>query len=596
MKTRGVLIVLILSSLLFAQNDSVIISEIMFYPPSGNNEFIELYNLSNQNVNLQDFTIRYYTSLPDSITSAGYGTLLPPGCHAVIMEGDYVIENGIYKNIIPESALILKISNNAFGSNGMANTTSRPVSLYSKEGENINSYYYSADNAQTFSDEKMIFIADTSSSYWTNSLIQNGTPGFRNSVMLYNHNIKVFNLSCVPENPLAGDNIELNVNIKNTGTEDAGLFTVKIYNDFNFDSIPSLSEMIYSEIKSLLHSGDSVSVLYTINNLPAGQYNFIAEAEYPQDEFPSDNISCKNIRILQGTEPNSVIINEIMYAPQDGEPEWIEIYNNTPDNINLKNWGIGDAVSAYYITTDDLLLLSNSYIVLSKDSSVKSFYPFTYDFLEVYLPSLNNTGDAVVLFDSNFVTVDSLYYTPDWGGAGNKSIEKIEPSSSSLSSENWTTCVNMYRATPGFINSVTPKNNDISISSFRTYQEYGIVGEQVNFVLSVKNTGKNITGNFNISVYKDIDSDSIINSSEEIKIFTAGIIVPGDSLIFDFQFAEFNAGDNHFIARIFSNDEDTCNNIAFFSFKGVTVNFGRNDILINEIMHSPEDEPEWLEV
>src|ERR1035437_9928270 len=110
-------------------NDTcIIITEVMFDAVSGNNEFIELYNMSEtETIDLQNFAIKYYTSNPDTIISAGYGTLLKPKSYAVIFEGDYDFATGLYKNIVPSSALILKISDNAFGSNGMANTANRPL-------------------------------------------------------------------------------------------------------------------------------------------------------------------------------------------------------------------------------------------------------------------------------------------------------------------------------------------------------------------------------------------------------------------------------------------------------------------------------------
>ena len=116
-----------LSGTLFPQGESeVILSEVMFNPASGNNEFIELYNQSEtESVNLSAFRIKYYTSNPDSIKDAGFGTVLPPKSYAVIFEGDYGIDTGIYKNLVPPGALILKIKDNSFGTNGMANTTGR---------------------------------------------------------------------------------------------------------------------------------------------------------------------------------------------------------------------------------------------------------------------------------------------------------------------------------------------------------------------------------------------------------------------------------------------------------------------------------------
>ncbi|MCK7527805.1 MAG: lamin tail domain-containing protein [Ignavibacteriales bacterium] len=72
----------------------MIISEVMFSPTSGNNEFIEIYNLSNtQTVDLNGYNIKYYTSTADQIVDAGFGTTLPPNSYAIILENDYDIFN-----------------------------------------------------------------------------------------------------------------------------------------------------------------------------------------------------------------------------------------------------------------------------------------------------------------------------------------------------------------------------------------------------------------------------------------------------------------------------------------------------------------------
>ncbi len=102
----------------------------MFDPVSGNNEFIELYNTSaTDTIDLSAFKIKYQTSNPDLIVSVNDSTLLLPQSFAVIFEGDYDFQNGIYKSLIPSTALVLKISDGAFGSTGMANTSDRSLFL-----------------------------------------------------------------------------------------------------------------------------------------------------------------------------------------------------------------------------------------------------------------------------------------------------------------------------------------------------------------------------------------------------------------------------------------------------------------------------------
>ncbi|MFN4112298.1 MAG: lamin tail domain-containing protein, partial [Ignavibacteria bacterium] len=125
---KRILISIIFFSLqLYSQNKdtSVVFSEIMFYNSSSipNGEFVELFNTSySDTINLSGWKIKYYTSSPDLIVDAGSGTKILPRQFAVIFEGDY---SGGYS--VSPNALILKISDNAFGTSGMANSTDRDV-------------------------------------------------------------------------------------------------------------------------------------------------------------------------------------------------------------------------------------------------------------------------------------------------------------------------------------------------------------------------------------------------------------------------------------------------------------------------------------
>ncbi|MCK7521984.1 MAG: hypothetical protein MZV64_32025 [Ignavibacteriales bacterium] len=69
------------------------------------------------------------------------------------------------------------------------------------------------------------------------------------------------------------------------------------------------------------------------------------------------------------------------------------------------------------ITNNDVFIQPSSFFVLSKDSTIKNFFPNLTSFVVFSLPALNNTGDAVVLKDSLSVLIDSLSYMPDWGGS-----------------------------------------------------------------------------------------------------------------------------------------------------------------------------------
>src|SRR4030067_1230807 len=177
--------------ILFAQADtSLTYTEIMFSSQSGNNEFIEIYNLSEtESIDLNGYKIIYSTSNADIIISSGSGTLLQPSSFAVIFEGDYDFVSGIYNNLIPPEALILKISDNSFGTSGMANTADRQLWLLRPNDDTLETYTYSADNSTATSDEKITIDKNNSLSNWANSLNINGTPGGRNSVTPFNNDL-----------------------------------------------------------------------------------------------------------------------------------------------------------------------------------------------------------------------------------------------------------------------------------------------------------------------------------------------------------------------------------------------------------------------
>ncbi len=588
--------------LVFAQADtSLTFTEIMFNPQSGNNEFIEIYNLSEtESIDLNGYKFIYSTSNADELISAGSGTLLQPNSFAVIFEGDYDFISGIYNNLIPKNALILKISDNSFGTSGMANTADRQLWLLRPNDDTLETYTYSANNSTSISDEKITINKNNSGSNWANSFNTNGTPGGRNSVTPFNNDLEFSSLLINPAVPISGDDITVTGIIKNRGINTALSYSVEIYNDLNFDSTGSPEELIFSQSLNNLLPGDSITVNTIINSANKGNYQLIGKVLFSEDE---DTLN--NKRIIQftvyppGNEYNDVVINEIMYAPSTAEPEWIELYNRTESPVNLKGWEFSDNSTNVTITTNDKIIESGSFIVLSKDSSILNFYTVPVEIIVLNLPALNNTGDAVVIKDSLGILLDSLSYFPDWGGnSGGRSLERISVNDNSNLQSNWGTSVSINKATPGIINSLTPKDFDIKISSFKTENNFGILGEEIKFTIQVNNPGLNNSNNFLLKIFNDISADSIPQQSEQIGEISGTSILSGDSSQFNFQTSDFAEGNNYFIAyaEMFS-DQDTTNNIAFTKVIGVTVNELRNDLIINEFMYAPDSpEPEWIEI
>lgn len=438
---------------------SVKLNEIMFYPSSGNNEFIEVYNSdSTESINLNGFKIKYYTASADIITDAGDGTILNPQSYAVIFEGDYDFVSGIYNNLIPADALILKITDNSFGATGMSNTSDRSLWFISADDDTIDVVTYTADNSQTHSDEKIHFEADSLQVNWNNSTLVNGTPGFRNSVTPLNFNLTVSSINVLPEILLEGDDVSIKSIIKNSGENTAGNFSISMFNDINLDSIPQAGEQILLQNYYNLDPGDSVSVSADIQSAPSGFYNVIVTIDYSSDENNSDNIASKSFKVYPpGAGYNEIVINEIMYAPLTGEPEWIEIFNVSPDSVNLNNWSVSDILNTTtqkLITNNNFYLYSGEFAVIAKDSSFHFLHPDLSNVFITGFGTLGNTEDGAVLYDDRNIVIDSVFYYSTWGGEKGYSLERISSAGLSCDSSNWTTSLCADKSTPGKENSI----------------------------------------------------------------------------------------------------------------------------------------------
>ncbi len=153
----------------------------------------------------------------------------------------------------------------------------------------------------------------------------------------------------------------------------------------------------------------------------------------------------------------NVVINEIMYAPLNIEPQWIELYNPDSGNFNIAEWqitvGTGSVTLPINATTADQ---NAAFIVLTTDSTaLRSKRPGVYPIIQCMLPQLNTAGDRIVLSNASSLTVDSIMFSSAWGGTNGNSLERRNALVSSNDSSNWGTCIASSGATPGARNSIT---------------------------------------------------------------------------------------------------------------------------------------------
>ena len=165
--------------------------------------------------------------------------------------------------------------------------------------------------------------------------------------------------------------------------------------------------------------------------------------------------------------PGDVIINEFFPDPSPTvglpELEFVEIYNRSNKYLNIFKWRIGDASGDGTIGSS--ILAPGEYRILCAASSVSSF-PGSIGVTS--FPSLNNSGDNVVLKDSNGVVLDILSYTDSWyqdevKKDGGYTLERKNPLLACSSSQNWIASNASNGGTPGVQNSVYSNTPDIQV-------------------------------------------------------------------------------------------------------------------------------------
>ncbi|MCF6269662.1 MAG: lamin tail domain-containing protein [Melioribacteraceae bacterium] len=601
---KGIVLFLFLWQLsIFAQiGSSIIFSEVMFSPLETNGEFIELYNVSSDSsIDLRKFHIIYSTSAADSIIEFNdeEGIVLPPSSYAIIFENDYDFADGLYQNLVPNAALVLQIDNGKFGSSGMANSSNRTIHLLDEVGDTISTYTYSANNSAGISDEKIDIEGANSEENWGNSIVPHGTPGFRNSISPRDYDLEISVLEFYPEDIFADDEIEFIFLIKNRGRKEAANFEVKLFIDLNHDSLAQSSEIILLQNESVLQSGDSLNYSMLKSISESGTYNIFGVVNFIEDEKKeNDSIS---INILIRPKPNEyadIVINEIMFKPNNDKPEWIELFNRNSLPINLKDWRFADRTSKPKIIDSLYFIGANEYLVLSEDETITDYYDITSDIIVLNLPSLNNVGDDLKLIDSLDQVIDSVNYKSDWGSDVGYSLERIDVDMDGNDSTNWNSSNSKYYGTPGRLNSATPKNIDLAMSDFIMLNNYGVIGESFNVRIIIKNIGLSSVTTFSLALFQDLNSNGIPEENELTADIPGSPMNSGDSTIIEYNITDFAEGENRYIAKIIiENDGNYENNETSISFVGVKINDVRNDIVINEIMHSPKSpEPEWIEV
>jgi uncharacterized repeat protein (TIGR01451 family) len=445
---------------------SLIINEIMYRPSSNQVEWIELFNPGVQSVDIQQW--QFSDANTDSKITMCDSSLLIPGQGYLILAEN----NTIHTNYADISCDVL-VPAQGFPA---LNNSGDVVSIYDLIGSIIDEVNYqsfwgseSGVSLERISRDK---ASDLQSNWGLSQNPFGATPGSKNSVSPLDYDLALTEINYTPANPFPENEITFSFSIKNSGLLPVNGFQLTGYFDLNHDEIfqpdEQIGDVFFTETPIKPEEIIQAEILYFISN--SGVFNLLGKLQSAEDINPSNDSLISEISVAF---PNNVlVINEIMYSPLSEQPEWIEFYNRSDNEIDIQSWAFSDSDTSFktQITKNYLPVPPKTFIILAQDSTIFNHFNLTNVFLSTPSPwpSLNNSGDRIVLYDQNKNIIDEVSYFDFWGGDNGLSLERINPNLASNDSSNWNTSANIYGATPGDLNSifvdVLPSGAQLSIS------------------------------------------------------------------------------------------------------------------------------------
>lgn len=575
-----ILIFAAFSSSLDAQN--VKINEIL-YDAIGSDtgkEWIELYNADTISINLKDYKIEKAGESFSTCFTFPADTLEPG---EFLLIGEEEVENADMTTTL-----------------GFYNSVNRTdgVRIISADGDTIDTVLYGEPNNNDLPGDAnqpgIYFAPDTDPG---NSLIRfpdgydtdncendffeciTTTPG------LPNCNISLDSLTFVPSHPDTTDNVSVTFFIKNLApaTLYAGICNYKILIDDNL--------LIEGAVEDTIPANDTLAYTVHLGIFNPGIYNLKVNV-FPHD-FISDSNNVIFTSFLVGEAP--IIINEIMFYPgeESGGIEWVEVYNRSDSTLSLLNWHIRDANPSWRPIISDKELSPGSYgVIVDEGDSLEvlsEYYGGDITFFQSdRFPGLNNDEDEVLLGNSFCTVIDSVFYTvkePDC--PQNYSIERIIPFEDLP--DNWGVSKDSLGATPGRMNSLTPRDYDLAAVSLT----YTRSGGRLHLLGVCQNTGFNDIADAEFFLFYDANFNYVM---EENEILDSGFfsLPVDDSCEYTAEWTIPTEGYYQFGFKIDAElDMQQGNNIIFATYNSPE----SFPVTINEIQFKPKsDEPEWLEL
>ena len=354
--------------LLFLLVDSpVIITEVMSNvkgsesgsgSPGDRNEFVEIYNLSSDTIDLVNYLIydfdvnadEIYPWEDDSIL-INYpdlrinSTLIYPCSYALILDREYTSSDTTGGNVqpynIPDSTLILTTDDTTIG-NGLQ--SSDPLIMYSIADACTTSFGTPYDTLDDFpsdpgdgiSWERIDLNLPDTVSNWLPCMDSSGcTPGKENSTTnAFDLALETQSIILTPASLKTGEDVNIEIRVKNLGLREVSEYELLIFDDENNDSIMNANELLIQIDGDLVYPSDSVSLFFTFSHPSQGMHNLGFKLDFSDDINLENNLVFKEL-IVSGEIGELALSPRIFTPDNDGINDRLQIDYRLPKSGGL---------------------------------------------------------------------------------------------------------------------------------------------------------------------------------------------------------------------------------------------------------------------
>lgn len=391
------------------QQFDVVINEVMADPDPAvllpNEEYVELANTTAYPIRLEDWTITVGTTtraLPYCVIPADSFIVLTSTTAELFFPGINVIGVTSFPTLTNTSGTITLRDNNGM----LMHTISYTDDWYQNSAK--------ADGGWSLEQIDPNNPCAGSSNWIASNATAGGTPGITNSVNATNADVTFPEILRVSVYDADSIRVWFSEPMDSTTIANPALYVI----DNSFGN-PAAVYPIGPDFKSAnMKLGSSMAVGFL--------YHIIATTTLSDCVGNGLFVSSVPFALPEPVAAGDIVINEILFDPNDGGSDFVEIYNRSNKIIDLaqvvictKDTIANVITDIFVIAPEGFLLFPGEYLVLSENIyDVQSQYPASTDLRRCLqmtnMPSMNVDGDIVMLTDISFNTVDMLVYHGEW--------------------------------------------------------------------------------------------------------------------------------------------------------------------------------------